>query len=637
MCRWMLYKGERICLDEVLIHPERSLYSLALDNAYLPGAHFRKKSIVDNRIYKQFLTQVVQGLHNNSKDTNGENEGDGHSQECSCEHVSNSSAKSNLLDEQYSITEIAEDEDDIEMGGLIEVSSSESTSSNDGKVLKQHASVPKTKQRTGRRTKRTLSDPVTKEMKSTKDIEKLQCRLKKLMVGLTDKVVGERRKCHHHKNNSRRRKCHPGSSRVRRGNNSPKANSPDQFIEEELPPVSNTLGKRISLPNRASVVSEYHLKLSNVDHMHGSRSTVFLPNADIIPHAVAHSSQVVTSVTEEGRRLFSWWAVTMHMLRNHVRNLDGFGFAWYDQESFEHIPGMSLDESTDKHLKCCGYPADVYPEIYRSVKPIHTDEHVRELCSRHEADLIFAHVRAATGTSVSEENCHPFVFKRFTFMHNGGIKNFSKVEHKLASVISKRLLQHRTGQTDSELAFFLFLHFLADLEKPRYGKYEMLNAMRKVLQWIEECTLEHGASSLNFAVTDGQSVVATRYRSSAFEPPPSLYFAKVKQKYEDSRKYCGKGECRRCNSRKSTNVVISSEPYGERSSEGKFHLIPRNTLVLVDVNNHVYMYPQFRLPILQMLRRWRLRAMGRLAIKKFASLTDLETQEDRRLSLQRTV
>ncbi|MGA4923289.1 hypothetical protein, partial [Bacillus subtilis] len=32
--------------------------------------------------------------------------------------------------------------------------------------------------------------------------------------------------------------------------------------------------------------------------------------------------------------------------------------------------------------------------------------------------MFFAHVRAATGTAVTRQNCHPFACGRWMFMHN---------------------------------------------------------------------------------------------------------------------------------------------------------------------------------------------------------------------------
>ncbi len=46
--------------------------------------------------------------------------------------------------------------------------------------------------------------------------------------------------------------------------------------------------------------------------------------------------------------------------------------------------------------------------------------------------LIFAHVRAASlGLGVADQNCHPFSFGRFLFMHNGGVSDFKLIKRAL--------------------------------------------------------------------------------------------------------------------------------------------------------------------------------------------------------------
>ncbi len=42
--------------------------------------------------------------------------------------------------------------------------------------------------------------------------------------------------------------------------------------------------------------------------------------------------------------------------------------------------------------------------------------------------LVFAHVRAAyPGMPVSEQNCHPFSYSRYMWMHNGVVAGFAQV------------------------------------------------------------------------------------------------------------------------------------------------------------------------------------------------------------------
>src|SRR5215468_12194984 len=67
-------------------------------------------------------------------------------------------------------------------------------------------------------------------------------------------------------------------------------------------------------------------------------------------------------------------------------NGDGFGLGWYGD-----------------------HPE---PGIYRELRPAWSDENLRYLCRHLRSRLFFAHVRAATGTAITRQNCHPFVCGR---------------------------------------------------------------------------------------------------------------------------------------------------------------------------------------------------------------------------------
>ena len=51
--------------------------------------------------------------------------------------------------------------------------------------------------------------------------------------------------------------------------------------------------------------------------------------------------------------------------------------------------------------------------------------------------LVFAHVRAAyPGMPVSEQNCHPFQWGRYMWMHNGVVGGFMKIRRALLASLS---------------------------------------------------------------------------------------------------------------------------------------------------------------------------------------------------------
>ena len=90
--------------------------------------------------------------------------------------------------------------------------------------------------------------------------------------------------------------------------------------------------------------------------------------------------------------------------RNIRVNGDGFGVSWY---------GDNPEKGS-----CC----------FKFITPAWSNDNLRNIGEHISSQLIFAHVRAASSgldlgeqVIISNENCHPFKFGRWTFMHNGGL------------------------------------------------------------------------------------------------------------------------------------------------------------------------------------------------------------------------
>lgn len=90
------------------------------------------------------------------------------------------------------------------------------------------------------------------------------------------------------------------------------------------------------------------------------------------------------------------------------------------------------------------------------------------------------------------------------------------------------------GNTDSEWSFALFLNELANLgcnpSEQKIGGFghaklrtAMINTIASITKWCKEAG-EQEPSLLNFAITDGETVCASRYISSSTEEPASLFF-----------------------------------------------------------------------------------------------------------------
>ncbi|CCE63721.1 hypothetical protein TPHA_0F02400 [Tetrapisispora phaffii CBS 4417] len=203
--------------------------------------------------------------------------------------------------------------------------------------------------------------------------------------------------------------------------------------------------------------------------------------------------------------------------RRRPMNGDGFGVAYYP-----------LDVELDKDGPC----------IFKAITPAWNNQNLSTLAEKTKSDLIFAHVRASTYGVLSETNCHPFTYHNLCFMHNGGISNFQKIKRKLLNHIDDDYLNFLQGSTDSECAFALFLDTLEKLganpkdKEGQFGHTILRQALLKTIEYIKDWTkimntdeIKVEPSLLNFAVTDGSTVVVSRYITSKVDEAASLHFS----------------------------------------------------------------------------------------------------------------
>ena len=93
------------------------------------------------------------------------------------------------------------------------------------------------------------------------------------------------------------------------------------------------------------------------------------------------------------------------------------------------------------------------------------NENLGRLSCKIVSPLVFAHVRAAyPGMPVSEQNCHPFQFSRYLWMHNGVIGGFMKIRRALLSTLADAAYDTVSSfHSDSAISFSIFLNHLPDL------------------------------------------------------------------------------------------------------------------------------------------------------------------------------
>jgi glutamine amidotransferase len=163
-------------------------------------------------------------------------------------------------------------------------------------------------------------------------------------------------------------------------------------------------------------------------------------------------------------------------------NGDGFGFGWYGEG------------------EC--------PAVFRSVEPLWNDANLRELAGQVRSPLLFAHIRASSGTAVQQTNCHPFRHGRWLFMHNGFINDFPAVKRDLVLDVEPSLYPSIEGQTDSEVLFHLALTFGLEEDPPA--------AVAAAVGLVEAAGRRRGVEhpvQMTVATTDGERLWGFRYSS----------------------------------------------------------------------------------------------------------------------------
>ena len=206
-------------------------------------------------------------------------------------------------------------------------------------------------------------------------------------------------------------------------------------------------------------------------------------------------------------------------------NGDGFGVGWY------------------------GEPET--PAVFRSIEPAWNDRNLRELSGHIESGLVFAHIRASTGSPVQQTNCHPFRNGHWLFMHNGFVDGFHDIKRDLALAVDPSLYPEMEGTTDTEMMFHLALTFGLKDDPPQ--------AVARTVGLVEATGREHGVEfpfQGTIATTDGERIWAFRYSSKG--DSRSLFFSTdlptLRELYPENEELQGLDEESR---------LVVSEPLGD--------------------------------------------------------------------------
>ena len=218
-------------------------------------------------------------------------------------------------------------------------------------------------------------------------------------------------------------------------------------------------------------------------------------------------------------------------------NGDGFGIGWYGTGDT--------------------------PGLFHSVEPAWNDRNLRELAGHMSSPLVFAHIRAATGTPVQQTNCHPFRHGNWLWMHNGAIRDFQVVKRDLVLAVDPSFYPEIEGSTDSETFFYLALTLGLKEDPP--------SAVQDAVGFIEATGRRHGVEhpiQMTVATTDGESIWAFRYSSEGSSR--SLFFSTevstLKMLYPDDARLQGLSDESR---------LVVSEPLG--SLVGAWNEVPESS------------------------------------------------------------
>lgn len=175
------------------------------------------------------------------------------------------------------------------------------------------------------------------------------------------------------------------------------------------------------------------------------------------------------------------------------------------------------------------------------------------------------------------------------WMHNGGLGGWKYIKRRLGERLHDKWYLNVQGGTDSEWAFALFLDRLerlgfdpSSMPEKGFGPTVLRRAMLQTIEVINELTTNipesiiqrenvDTRSLLNFALSDGHSVICTRYVSSKTDEAASLYFSSGTQ--WEARPSAGKDRDYQMDRRdKGAGVVlVASEPLTFERGISSYH------------------------------------------------------------------
>ncbi|MBU8896997.1 class II glutamine amidotransferase [Corallococcus sp. H22C18031201] len=183
------------------------------------------------------------------------------------------------------------------------------------------------------------------------------------------------------------------------------------------------------------------------------------------------------------------------------------------RQSREHKDGWGI----------AAYGPEPLPHVEHGVGAAFNDPDFERVSSGVSARTVVAHIRLASVGTVQLSNSHPFSFERWSFVHNGTLREFAQHQSAIEAHIRADLLAQIKGTTDSERCFYLFLTRLSQRVSlgGSVGLDQVAGALAETMSLVASITDVPGnepkcRSAMNFLVTNGEVMVATRRNRTLF-------------------------------------------------------------------------------------------------------------------------
>ena len=140
--------------------------------------------------------------------------------------------------------------------------------------------------------------------------------------------------------------------------------------------------------------------------------------------------------------------------------------------------------------------------MFHSVEPAWNDRNLRELSGHIRSPLVFAHIRASTGTPVQQTNCHPFRHGRWLWMHNGLIAQFHDVKRELVLAVDPSLYPRSRARPTPRCS--------SSSRSPSGSRTTRRAPSQRAVGLIEEVGRRHGVEhpiQMTVATSDGDAAV----------------------------------------------------------------------------------------------------------------------------------